>query len=114
VIVLDIPRATPSMNATRWKHWRVAHREKHLWQLEIRVARIRAGCFDPKPPQRAKVTIERHGRVLDEDNFVGGLKSVIDSLRHEKLIQDDTAAHMELVPRQISGKPRTIITVENV
>lgn len=114
MIVLDIPRATPSRNATFHKHWRAAYREKQLWQQEIRIARLRAGCFDPKPPSRARVTIERYGRALDEDNFVGGLKSILDSLRYEKLIVDDTSEALELVPRQLRGRPRTVITVEPV
>lgn len=112
MIILDIPRATPSLNATRYRHWRVAHAEKQLWRTEIRVARLNAGCRDPKPPQRARVTIERYGCTLDVDNFVGGLKAIIDSLRYEKLICDDNADSLELVPRQFAGKPRTVITVE--
>lgn len=113
MIVLDIPRATPSLNATRWKHWRITHREKQLWRQEVRYARLQAGYRIAPPPARAKVTIERYGhRALDVDNFVGGLKSVIDSLRQEGLIVDDTAEHLELVPRQFAGTPRTVITIE--
>jgi hypothetical protein len=112
MIVLDIPRATPSLNATRWKHWRVAYREKQLWRTEVRVARIQAGYCNVQAPRRARVTIERYGRALDPDNFVGGLKSLIDSLKQEGLIADDTPEHIELVPRQFKGKPRTVITVE--
>lgn len=112
MIVLDIPRATPSMNATRWKHWRVAFREKKLWREEIHFARLRAGCFAPVPPIKARVTVERYGRALDVDNFVGGLKSVLDSLRQERLITDDTGDCLELIPRQFRGSPRTVITVE--
>jgi len=114
MIILDIPRATPSQNATRWKHWRVAHREKKLWREEIHYACKQAGYRPQPPPQRARVTIERYGRALDPDNFVGGLKAVIDSLRDEGLIADDTCQTLELVPRQFRGKPRTVITVESV
>lgn len=111
-VVLDIPRASPSMNATRWRHWRVAYREKKLWQLEVRVARLKARNVPDTPPKRARVTIERYGRALDPDNFVGGLKSVIDSLRNEGLIADDTNDTLELVSKQFPGRPRTVITVE--
>jgi Holliday junction resolvase RusA-like endonuclease len=101
------------MNATRWKHWRVAYREKQLWRQEIRVARLQAGCTRPVPPVRARVTVERFGRPLDPDNFVGGLKSVIDCLKEERLISDDTPETLELIPKQVLGRPRTIITVES-
>lgn len=112
MIILDIPRATPSLNATHHMHWRVAFRQKKLWQQEIHYARLRAGYRLLGPYPRAKVTIERYGRALDPDNFVGGLKPIIDSLRHEGLIAEDTAEHLELVPRQFKGRPRTLITVE--
>lgn len=114
MIVLDIPRATPSLNATRWKHWRVAHREKKLWRVEINLARKQAGYPEPTPAPRARVTIERYGRQLDPDNFVGGLKSVIDSMREEGLISNDTPEALELVTKQFRGRPRTIITVEAI
>ena len=114
MIVLDIPRATPSLNATRWKHWRVAYREKQLWQQEVRAARLKAGHYRPVAPRRARVTVERYGRELDPDNFVGGLKSILDSLRLEGLIADDNPNSLELVPRQFAGKPRTVITVESL
>jgi Holliday junction resolvase RusA-like endonuclease len=113
VIVLDIPRATPSLNATRYKHWRVAQREKELWHQEVRVARMQGGYHGVKPPQKARVTIERYGpRTLDVDNFIAGLKGLLDALRRENLIRDDTADCLELVPRQFRGSPRTVVTVE--
>lgn len=113
-IVLDVPRATPSMNATRWKHWRVAYREKKLWRTEIHYALKAAMKGRPvnPAPARARVTIERYGRALDPDNFVGGLKAVLDSLREEGLILNDTPKALELVPMQFPGAPRTVITVE--
>lgn len=112
MIVLDIPRASPSLNDTRRKHWRVVYREKKLWSEEIHYALIQVRHRGGLVPNRARVTVERYGRLLDVDNFVGGLKPIIDSLRREGLIADDTAEHLELVPRQFKGKPRTVITVE--
>lgn len=113
-VILDIPRATPSMNATRWKHWRVAYREKKLWRQEIHVARLQARDVPAVPPARARVTIERYGRRLDPDNFIGGLKAVIDCLRNEGLITEDTEEALELVPKQLRGAPRTVITITSL
>lgn len=112
MVILDIPRATPSRNATFHKHWRASYREKKLWLSEIHWARVKAGYREPVAPRRARVTIERYGRRLDYDNFVGGLKSVLDCLRQEKLIANDTEDALELLTRQLPGKPRTVITVE--
>lgn len=119
MIVLDIPRATPSMNATHHKHWRVIYRQKKLWQAEIWAARVQA-MFRPagiicryETPVRAKVTVERYSHgVLDDDNYRGGLKSVIDGLKSEGLIADDDPAHLELTATQHRGHPRTVIRIE--
>lgn len=117
MIVLEIPRATPSLNATRWRHWRVAHREKSLWLQEVHFALCQymntVGRYELETPDRARLTIERHGqRLLDQDNLIGGFKSLIDALKVSRLIIDDDPAHLELVPRQMKGTPRTVITVE--
>lgn len=115
MITLEIPRATPSMNATHHKHWRVMFRQKQLWKQEVWAAR-RQLPFDEQqtpPPKRAKVTIERYSaRSLDIDNYVGGLKSCIDALKAECLIVDDDAEHLELVAIQYRGSPRTVIRIE--
>lgn len=112
MIILDIPRATPSRNATFHKHWRASHREKKLWMAEIYWAQMKGGYRDVSTPARARVTIERYGRQLEYDNFIGGLKSVLDSLRYAKLIADDSQQALDLVTRQFPGKPRTVITIE--
>jgi Holliday junction resolvase RusA-like endonuclease len=112
MIVLDIPRATPSMNATHHKHWRVMHQQKKLWAQEIWLATGLGHRLPQKAPTRAKVTLVRYGRRLDVDNFMGGLKSVLDGLKAEGLIADDDAEHLELVATQEKGVPRTLITIE--
>jgi hypothetical protein len=112
VITLQIPRATPSMNATHHKHWRVMYAQKKLWECEIWAASRLAGVNIFEVAERAKVTIERFGRTLDVDNFLGGLKSVIDGLKSNGLIVDDNAEHLELVATQHKGTPRTVIRIE--
>jgi hypothetical protein len=112
VIILDIPMATPSLNETRYKHWTVYARQKKLWRRQIWAARVATAQRFVCTPARARVTIERHGKILDVDNFLGGLKPVIDALKGESLIFDDDPKHLELVPRQFVGSPRTVITVE--
>lgn len=112
MITLDIPRATPSMNVTHHKHWRVMHQQKKLWAQEIWVAAAQGHRVPEKAPERAKVTVTRYGRLLDPDNFIGGLKSVLDGLKAEGLILDDNAKHLELIATQQKGAPRTVITIE--
>lgn len=115
MITLSIPRATPSMNVTHHKHWRVMYAQKRLWQQEVWAARVQATytCITYCAPKKAKVTIERYSqRSLDVDNYLGGLKSVIDALKSERLILDDNAEHLELVAIQRKGTPCTVIRIE--
>lgn len=112
MIVLEIPRATPSMNATHHKHWRAMYAQKKLWEQEIWAAHIQSRMEIYEIPERAKVTVERYGRMLDVDNFLGGLKSVIDGLKSNGLIVDDNAEHLELIATQYKGAPHTVIRIE--
>ena len=57
------------------------------------------------PAGRIKVTIIRHGaRLIDVDNGAGGCKPLIDSLRYERVIENDDPASIEFVFRQQKSK----------
>lgn len=112
MITLDIPRSTPSQNEVHHKHWKASFDQRKLWEHEIWCARVRACPSPVEPPQRARVTLTRYGRILDVTNFFGGLKGPIDALKLQGLIVDDDEAHMELVAKQIKGVPRTVIVIE--
>ncbi|MBO0947328.1 hypothetical protein [Fibrella forsythiae] len=89
---LVFPYSTPSLNDTKGEHWRTKTRrrnkyEKRIWALTRN-----------KHPGRVRVEIYRHcKRKYDHDNFVGGAKDLIDALKNQKVIVDDTEA--------IIGKP---------
>jgi len=114
VITLDIPRATPSQNATHHKHWRACYDQRKLWEHEIWIARVKVCPSPVEPPQKARVTLTRYGRMLDVTNFIGGLKAPIDALKLQGLIVDDDEKHLELIATQEKGSPRTVIVIEAV
>lgn len=113
MITLNIPRATPSQNATHHKHWRACFDQRKLWEHEIWVAKLQflGGRGLPDPPLRARVTLTRYGRRLDVTNFMGGLKAPIDALKLQGLIVDDDEKHLELIATQEKGTPRTVIVI---
>jgi hypothetical protein len=55
-------------------------------------------------------------RPLDTDNFCGGAKHLIDSIREAGLIHDDSPEHITLITEQIKvahrGEERTQIVIE--
>lgn len=116
MITLTIPEASPSVNECKWKHWSVHLQERKHWSLLVMVAKNEARVPNHDPPQMAFVKIIREGRrLLDYDNFVGGAKSLMDSLREQRLIVDDTPEHMTPTYEQRkilkAAYPRTLIEI---
>lgn len=116
MIILTIPEASPSLNEHKWKHWTHHLRLRRHWSLLVMVAKNEARVNgEPIENAAVKITREGHGK-LDHDNFVGGLKCLIDSLREQRLIVDDSPEHMTLTTVQIQVPkkqyPRTIVHIE--
>ncbi len=115
MITLDLPMAVPSLNAMNKMHWAKRNRLRGQWQWLVKAAvlndRIRVRVV-PK----AKITIERYGpKKLDNDNFVGGAKQLVDSLVREGFLVDDSPDHLVAQYIQhISKTARTIVHIEDV
>lgn len=115
--VLQLPEPTPSRNQFHHKHWRVEHTAKKRWGKMIAIAAMHARTLPAIGKRRVRV--DRYGmRRLDEDNFIGGLKGILDSMRELGLLVDDNAASLELLCRQLRPEPRqkpfTVITIEDI
>lgn len=119
MINLVIPEASPSLNIMRGKHWSHHYSLRKHWSMLVLVAKSEAHVRLVEPVERAAVNIVREGfKLLDTDNFVGGLKCVIDSLREQRLIVDDSPAHMTLTTAQIlipkKSYPRTLVEIKSL
>lgn len=115
MIELTIMEPTPGLNAFIYRHWRSYYHLKKDWYTRLWIAALEAKCGKPRLP-KAKVTIERYSRgTLDEDNFRGGLKPVIDGLKSCGLIEDDSHDHITVDASQHRGRPyRTVIRIEQL
>lgn len=114
MIELTIPVPSPSLNRTHGSHWSHYRKVQKAWREEVWAAAINAKCGKPQYP-RSSLTIERYGkRLLDPDNFTGGLKPICDALKLAGLILDDSPKHITLTATQHVGSPpyRTIIRIE--
>lgn len=116
MIVLTIPKPTPSLNVLLRGHWAKNRKLRKEWGWLVRQARLRSSIHMPPKWTRARITIERYGaRILDADNFRGGTKFLTDSLVAEEIIADDSPAVIgEPTLRQfVEGKRReTIVRIE--
>jgi hypothetical protein len=110
---LMIDEVAPSPSAYVRAHWTRYSGIKQRWAWLVAAA----GKRPATPLQRAKVGICRYGKLLlDPDNLVGHSKPILDSLRANGYIADDTAAHVTLDIRQErvpkGQEPCTLIVVE--
>lgn len=115
MIVLEIPEPTPSGNQLNWSHWSKKSAQRKRWGWLVRAARLEARVFDPPRLARARITIERHGaKKLDADNARQGCKSLLDSLKVEGLILDDTTAVIgePRIEQHIGKARKTVIRIE--
>lgn len=118
IVVLNIPKASPSLNATTRAHWMVYYRQKKLWERLIWVAKVEARVFSDPLFERAALTITRYGkRQLDPDNLVGGVKVLVDALKALRIITDDSPDHIWLTVYQhakADAPESTVITIVRV
>src|SRR5690349_958292 len=113
---LTIPVPSPSLNRTNGSHWSTYLKLKKAWTEEVGAAKMLAKVRGFPMLEKASLRIDRYGkRMLDPDNFVGGLKPLIDSLKACGFIVDDSPKHITLTAMQHIGKPyRTVIRLEAV
>lgn len=113
MITLDLPLAVPSLNAMNKMHWAKRNRLRGQWQWLVKAAVLNDRIHVRIIP-RAKLTIERYGpKKLDNDNFVGGAKQLVDSLVREGFLVDDSPDHLVAQYIQhIDRTPRTIVHIE--
>lgn len=113
MIELVIPRLLPSRNAADKMHWRGRHAMRKLWTQEIWAA-LAQQWYHAGPFERAHVSIERRGlRTLDRDNLVASVKPVLDSLKANRVIVDDSPKHLELTVTQTRGTPQLTICIQS-
>jgi hypothetical protein len=103
-LTVSLPVVTPSLNTLLRSHW---HKRKQLkqgfkWELLV------AGACEPRykingaKKRRIEVKAFR-SRLLDHDNFIGGLKPLLDGLIELELLHDDGPEFLELKAEQLKA-----------
>ena len=120
-LVIEVPRATPSANQLRRKYRNsfVYRRLQETWQAEIACqirpavrAEILRFVVEENPKMRVLIQLTKP-RLYDLDNFVGGCKPIIDSLRRLGLIHNDSPHWLDLQVEQIQrSKMRAFTRIE--
>ena len=121
-LVIEVPRATPSANQLRRKYRNsfAYKRLQETWQTEIACKislqpGVRAWIEQfakEKPKMRVLIQLTKP-RLYDLDNFVGGCKPIIDSLRRLGIIHNDSPHWLDLQVEQIQrSKMRPVTRIE--
>lgn len=111
-----LPEPTPSQNKTLRKHWGARKKIAERWATLLAVA---GAARAPGATGRRRMTIERHCTgTLDNGNFIGGCKELIDELVKFGLLVDDKPKYLEDHYLQVlirrPQKPFTVITLEDI
>lgn len=119
-----LPETPNSLKKNRWARSNENKRWDRLIQLEL--MRF-MNEMDPNkrhlitsqfPFKKAKVTLIRHSsHVMDEDNKYGAWKSVIDAIKRNKIIEDDSPKHIELTclwEKAKKGQGKITIKIESI
>ncbi len=113
MIELVIESAPPSLNRLMRYHWSKRVKVMDQWRRLIWAARCQVSGSPMVPLKKARITVERRSPgQLDKDNLYGSMKVVLDGLKNQQFIEDDSPDHIELTVTQIRGKARTTIQVE--
>jgi hypothetical protein len=99
---ISIPMPTPSLNETLRRHWaaRRGDRVQLAWMVREALRSVRWNHPLPSGVP-VDITITRYGWArLDPDNLAGGAKDLIDCLRAEGLLVDDSPKWLTLTCAQ--------------
>lgn len=112
-----MPRLTPSLNKLIRMHWRERQKLQQTWDWEVKAAMretYQEITFD-HPKRRVRI-ISYRKRIMDTDNYIGGLKPLCDSLISNHLLVDDSNKFMVLDASQERDlkRPRTEVIIQEV
>ena len=118
-ISLTLPFITKSNNKLLRLHYRqrMKLKDQYSWEMFVILNQSEVPHKDMMAEGRRKANIVSYRqRLMDDDNFIGGLKLLIDCLVEFGLLKDDSKEWLELSAEQRidSGNNRTEIVLEDV
>jgi len=118
-ISMTLPFLTKSNNKLLRMHYRhrMKLKEQYSWELFVWINQSETPHKDMMAEGKRKAhIISYRQKLMDDDNFVGGLKPLIDVLVEFGLLKDDNKEWVELIPEQRvdSGNTRTEIILEDI
>ena len=89
--IIELPISTPSLNKTIKWHWSKRSRKRKEYQFMIAGQMNKIKCRKATKEDMCRLVITTSvRRKYDYDNLVGGMKNLIDALKREGFIYDDS------------------------
>jgi hypothetical protein len=102
---VEIPLRVESLNKFMWAHWRNYANYKTKWHKAMNIL-LGNNRYSPKKKLKIKITSYRT-RMLDDDNFRGGCKPILDYLEKAGYVENDKNITAEY--EQIKARMNTTI-----
>ena len=106
---ITIKTLTPSLNKLLRMHWaeRKKLKDDLAWEVFAELQKQNPEYEVILLPQKAKLEITSYRKsFLDKDNFIGGLKLLIDAIKELRIIYDDSPEFLTLKATQKIEKKR--------
>ena len=92
-----IPECPRSLNVQMRWHWGLRRAYSEQWQWYLRTNKLLWQELSVKA--KVKITL-MHSRLYDKDNAYGACKVLVDAMKKQRLIVDDTAEWLDLEVQQ--------------
>ncbi len=94
--IIILPVIVKSLNKTLRQHWSVTTKDRNNYQFIIRSEMNKWNLKKAEAGQSFSLEIiSIRSRLLDNDNLIGGSKSLIDALARELFIWDDSPTYLK-------------------
>jgi hypothetical protein len=117
-LTFSLPVTTPSLNQLLRTHWSKRKQLKQGFKWEALVAGACESQYKVNGMKRRRILIRAfRARLLDQDNFIGGLKPLLDGLIELELLHDDGPEYLELRAEQLKAEKvdqRLEIIIEDI
>lgn len=110
--IVEINEMVVSRNKLDSMHWSKRSKYSKLWEARIIVA-FRFRCPQATGKVKIKITSCRP-RILDQDNFIGGCKGIIDAMKRLGMIVDDTPKLIDVEYEQVFAPAKEAKTILEV
>lgn len=107
IMKIILPIKTPSLNELYRMHWSARRKLNQKWDWLLI-----ANCKGKnKRHYKNLIILSKRKRLIDQDNFIGGTKGLLDTLKNSGWIKDDDLKSVTVTYQQEKSKKEETILI---